>query len=146
MAADAEKHHYRPTESQFKGKADEMYVTYDLEQKTRGDGHALYPKVKRVYIAGDVQDWHVGKVKKRSGREVYGVTIEYEQSRSGYRRKEYTAKRGETVYKVPPTKVKASSQKFRKVVELPKDAQNVHFYKDASKLPKKYRQALQDVR
>ena len=33
-----------------------MYIAYDLEQKTRGDGHAFYPKVKRVYIAGDVKE------------------------------------------------------------------------------------------
>ena len=33
-----------------------MYVTYDLEQQTRGGGSAIYPKVKRVYIAGDVSN------------------------------------------------------------------------------------------
>jgi hypothetical protein len=48
------EHHYRPTESKYKGGADEMYVTYDLEQKARSDGRAIYPKVKRVYIAGQV--------------------------------------------------------------------------------------------
>jgi hypothetical protein len=36
--------HYRPTEAKYKGGADEMYVTYDLEQHTRGGGTALYPK------------------------------------------------------------------------------------------------------
>lgn len=45
---------YRPTESKLKGGAKTMYLTYDLEQKTRGGGSALYPKVKRVYIAGEV--------------------------------------------------------------------------------------------
>ncbi len=146
MAGIPAKHRYRPTESQFKGNAEEMYVTYDLEQKTRGNGQALYPKVKRVYIAGDVQDWHTGEVKKRSGRQVHGVSIEYTQSRSGYHRRQYSAQRGLTAYQVSPTKVKDSSQKFQKVVEVPKDAKNVHFYPDASKLPEKYRQALQDVR
>jgi hypothetical protein len=34
-----------------------MYVTYDVRQKTRGGGSAIYPKVKRVYIAGDVKTW-----------------------------------------------------------------------------------------
>ena len=48
---------YRPTESKFKGGAKEMYVTYDVSQTTRNGGHALYPKVKRVYIAGKVKDW-----------------------------------------------------------------------------------------
>lgn len=123
-----------------------MYVTYDLEQKTRGDGQALYPKVKRVYIAGEVQDWKVGQFEKRSGRKVSGVEIVYEQSRAGYRRQGYTAKRGDTTYEVPPTSVQSSSHSFRKVVEVPEKAQNVKFYTDAKKLPEKYRSALQDVR
>jgi hypothetical protein len=32
---------YRPTESKYKGRAHEMYVSYDLQQKTR-DGFELY--------------------------------------------------------------------------------------------------------
>ena len=123
-----------------------MYVTYDLKQETRGNGSAMYPKVKRVYIAGDVKDWKVGNVKKRSGRKVHGVEIEYEQTRKGYHRRGYTAERDGTTYKVKPTTVESSSQEFRKVVEIPKDAQNVHFYKKPEKLPKKYQGALQDVR
>ncbi len=58
-------HPYRPTESKYKGGAHEMYVTYDVRQKTRGGNSKLYPKVKRVYIAGDVKDWETGNVKKR---------------------------------------------------------------------------------
>ena len=42
----------------------------------RGGGHALYPKVKRVYIAGDIKDCKAGTVQKRSGRQVRGVRIE----------------------------------------------------------------------
>jgi len=141
----AEKHRYRPTESKYKGGARDMYVTYDHEQKTRG-GSAIYPKVKRVYIAGDVKDWTTGPVKKRSGREVYGVLIEYEQSRKSYRRKAYMAERGKTSDKVSPASVGAASQRFRQVVEVPKEARNVRFYTDASRLPAKYRHALQNVR
>ena len=63
-----------------------MYITYDLRQPTRGDGSAMYPKVKRVYIAGDVKVWKTGRMKKRSGRMVFGVEIKYEQTRAGYRR------------------------------------------------------------
>lgn len=140
------KNRYRSTESKYKGGADEMYVTYDLEQKTRRDGTAVYPKVKRVYIAGEVKDWQAGVFEKRSGGQVHGVEIQYEQSRSGYRRKGYTARRGGTTYHVPPTTVKGSSQAFRKVVEVPQAARNVRFYPDESKLPEKYRQAMQDVR
>jgi hypothetical protein len=129
---------YKPTESKYKGGAKEMYVTYDLEQKTRGNGSAMYPKVKRVYIAGDVTDWKSGRVRKSSGRTVSGVAIQYEQTRTGYRRKGYTAERDGTTYKVKPTTVKGSSQEFRKVVEVPGDAKNVNFYTKAGKLPKKY--------
>jgi hypothetical protein len=145
MTTTTHKGGYRSTESKYKGGAQEMYVTYDLEQKTRGGGSALYPKVKRVYIAGDVKDWKAGKVPKRSGREVHGGQIEYEQSRSGYRRKAYSAERGAT-YKVGPAKVARTSQRFVQVVEVPKDARQVRFYPGPGKLSAKYRHALQDVR
>lgn len=140
-------HRYRPTEFKYKGGAHEMYVTYDVRQKTRGGNSKLYPKVKRVYIAGDVKDWETGNVKKRSGRKVHGVVIEYEQSRKGYQRRGFTAQRGQTSYSVKPSSVKGgASQRFRQVLEVPQDAQNVHFYKNAQKLPQKYRSALQNVR
>jgi hypothetical protein len=146
MTTTTHKSGYRPTESKYKGGAEEMYITYDLEQKTRGVGSAVYPKVKRVYIAGDVKGWHAGNVQKRSGRQVHGVQIEYEQSRSGYRREGYSAERGGTTYPVVPAKVGRTSQRFVQVVEVPKDARNVRFYPRPGKLPAKYRQALQDVR
>ena len=41
-AAAATNIRYRSTESKYKGGAQEMYVTYDLEQ-TRGRQNALYP-------------------------------------------------------------------------------------------------------
>jgi hypothetical protein len=146
MTTTASKRGYRPTESKYKGGAREMYVTYDLDQRTRGGGSASYPKVKRVYLAGDVKDWKVGRVRKKSGREVYGVRIEYEQIRRRYHRRGYTAERGETVYEVEPATVPSTSQRFVQVVEVPEDAHNVHFYTDANGLPQEYRNALQDVR
>src|SRR5690242_6240417 len=111
--------HYRPTESKYKGGASEMYITYDLEQRTRGGGRARLPKVKRVYITGDVTGWELGEFRKRSGREVHGVRIEYQQSRRGYRRAGYSAARGETEYQVPATGVASATQRFAQVVELP---------------------------
>lgn len=42
----------------------------ELDQKTRGGGSATYLKVKRIYIAGNVKNWQVGTVRKRTGREV----------------------------------------------------------------------------
>jgi hypothetical protein len=146
MANTPEKRTYRPTESQYKGGAEEMVVTYDIEQKTRGGGTALYPKAKRVYIAGEVKDWKVGSFTKRSGREAYGVQIEYEQTRKGHERKGYPATRGSVSYGVLPATIGPSSQRINKVVEIPQGAQNIHFYKSTSKLPAKYQDALQNVR
>lgn len=137
---------YRPTESKYKGGAAEMYVTYDLDQKTRGGGHALYPKVKRVYIAGEVIDWQAdADLRKRTGRRVNGVRIEYEQSRRSYRRAGYDAMRG-TTYKVGPAHAKATTQHFTQIVEVPEKATGIQFYLSADGLPEKYKQALQDVR
>jgi hypothetical protein len=140
----AATHRYKTTESKYKGDAKEMYITYDLWQATRGDRQALYPKVKRVYIAGHVKDWHVGTFAKRTGKKVHGVKIEYEQSRAGYTRQGYTATRGDTRYHVPPTQVRKSAARFAQIVEVPEEAQNVQF--QVEELPQKYRDALQDVR
>jgi hypothetical protein len=137
---------YRSTESKYKGGAHEMYVTYDLEQKTRGGGSATYPKVKRVYVAGNVRDWKTGIVRNKLGREVHGVRIEYEQTRKGYRRKGYTASRGETEYATGAASVGATAQRFAQVAEVPAGARNVQFYSDHADLPAKYRDALQRVR
>ena len=137
---------YRRTESKYKGGAHQMYVTYDLEQRTRGAHSAVYPKVKRVYIAGDVKGWKAGAQQKRTGREVHGVRIEYEQRRQGYRRKSYAAQRGKTGYSVEAASVGAVAQRFVQVVEVPERARNVHFYPQHAALPAKYREALQRVR
>jgi hypothetical protein len=106
-------HHrrYHSTESKYKGGAHEMHVTYDLEQRTR-NGSAVYPKVKRVYIAGDVTGWKTGMVQKKSGKKVHGMRIEYRQTRSRYHRMAYEAERGGTAYKVGEANVPATSQQF----------------------------------
>ena len=83
----AVNHHDKATESKYQGSAEEMYVTYDLQQATRGGARALYPEVKRVYIAGTVTHWHVGTFAKRTGKTVHGVKIDYTQSRQAYARK-----------------------------------------------------------
>jgi hypothetical protein len=135
---------YRSTESKYKGGAAEMYVTYDLAQQTRGGGTAVYPKVKRAYVAGDVKDWQAGDFTKRTGKGAHGVKIEYEQTRSGYQRKGFTATRGGTTYRVPPTKVQPTAQTFSQIVEVPEAARNVQFH--AGALPEHYRAALPSVR
>jgi hypothetical protein len=146
MTTTTRKRSYRPTESKYKGGAKDMYVTYDLEQKTRGDSLATYPKVRRVCIAGDVKAWKSGRVTKRSGREVNGVRIAYEQSRTWHPRKAFTTHRGATTYKVAPATIGRSAHRFVQMVELPETARNVRFHTDAAALPEKYRSALQRVR
>ena len=123
-----------------------MYITYDKKQETRGGNEKLYPRVKRVYIAGDVKSWKVGNFQKRTGRKVHGVAIEYEQSRRGFQRSGFTAKRDRTSYSAKPASVGSATQEFRKVVEVPADAQNIHFYPNAHRLPARYQSAVQSVR
>jgi len=136
--------HYHPTESKYKGGADIMYITYELKQKTRGGNTALYPKVKRVYVPGEVQDWKVGIFTKRTGKKVRGVKIDYEKEREGYHRKPFAAHRGRTNYRVMPTDVEPTSTTFSHIVEVPSHAINVKFVK--SRLPQKFSHALQRVR
>ena len=138
--------HYRSTESKYKGGAHEMYVTYDLEVQSRSGARGTRPKVKRVYIAGQVKDWKRGTFKKRTGREVNGVLIEYEQTRQRHQRKPFEAQRGETTYRTGSASVDASSQVFKQVVEVPAKAANVHFYASSDRLPAQYRSALQNIR
>ena len=123
-----------------------MFVTYDLPQRTRGGRTTLYPKVKRVYIAGDVTDVATGRVRKRSGRQVRGVRIDYERTRGGYRRQGFTAQRNGRSYRVKASQVAPTRQHFAQVVEVPAAARNVKFYAAATELPEKYRHALQAVR
>lgn len=144
MNQTADRRRYRSTESKYKGGAHEMYVTYDLRQRTRGGSRATYPKVKRVYIAGDVKRWQVGDFTRRSGRQVHGVKIEYEQSRAGYTRQGYTAHRGSTEYHVPTTRVAGGTSSFSQIVEVPQNAENVLFR--GEKLPEQYQDALQTIR
>ena len=138
------EHPYRGTESKYKGGAKEMYVTYDLPQATRAGRSTLYPKVKRVYIAGKISEWQMGDFAKRTGRKVHGVKIDYEQSRSPAEREAYRIRRGNVVYKVLPLKVAGATTHFSQIVEVPQAARNVKFY--TGKLPQKYQTALQAVR
>jgi hypothetical protein len=140
----SQTHRYKSTESKYKGGAQDMYVTYDESQATTSGRKATYPKVKRVYVAGQVKGWHVGVFTNRAGRQVHGVKVEYEQTRAGYSRKPYSGVRGTTPYKVSAATVGSGRSHFTKIMEVPKDARNIHFY--TGKLPSKYQQARQRVR
>src|SRR5258708_36650588 len=144
MTARQQTHRYKSTESKYKGGAQDMYGTYDETQTTTSGREAAYPKAKSVYVAGKVTDWRVGNFTNRAGRKVHGVKIDYEQTRAGYSRKPYSGVRGTTPYKVSASTVGRGRSHFSKVVEVPQDARNVHFY--TGKLPSKYQQARQRVR
>jgi hypothetical protein len=111
-------------------KSEELFITYDVHQKTTNGHNAVFPRVKRVSIAGQVQNWDVGTIEMRSGRTAHGVRIEYEQSRKGYTR----TRAGEESH-VPP-----GVSLFTKVVEVPERALNIALHEE---LPERYRQALQ---
>ncbi len=138
---------YSPTESKYKGGADEMFITYELPQKTRGGDKSDYPKVKRVYIAGEIESTEMGDFEKKSGKQVHGMKIEFKQRRQGYERAGYTAEREDTgtEYDVAPTTVESTEQRFTKIVELPEQAHDVKFFNGKDKLPDRYRSALQDI-
>jgi hypothetical protein len=136
---------YRSTEAKFQGGAKEHYVTYDMEQKTRS-GHALYHKVKRVYVAGEVIRWQAGSdLRKRTGKIVNGVRIEYRRARKAYSRRAYKMRRGGTEYPVMPGHIGQSELHVAQIVEVPAKARNIRFH-TAADLPDVYKQALQNVR
>jgi hypothetical protein len=88
----------------------------------------------------------LGTVQKKTGKQVHGVRIEYEQTRKRHHRKGFNAQRDSTQYKVAPATVGATSQIFVQVVEIPKDERNVHFYTGSTRLPEKFRHARQRIR
>lgn len=132
----ASKHKYTPTEAKYKGGAHEMFVTYDLPQMTRSGKKATLPKVKRVYIAGEVSDWKIGHFEKRTGRKVKGVKISYEQEREGFERKATRVRNG--------GHVEPATTSFTQIVEVPEEARHVQFF--CTQPPEPYSHAMQSIR
>jgi hypothetical protein len=137
---------YRPTQSKYKGGAHVMFITYDLEQSNRAGRRVTRPRAKRVYIAGEVKGWQEGDFRKRTGRTIHGVRVEYEQSRKSNPRRAHTAARDEQSGSAPETEARAAWERFAELVELPVRARNVRFYTSRRDLPEVYRQAVQRVR
>jgi hypothetical protein len=104
----------------------EMYITYDLAQRTRGGGSAVFPKVKRVYIPGDVVEWGVGRFRKRSGRMVHGVRITY-RLRDGAPPDEPRKTPGGTS-KTTGGDTSTAARRFTQVIDLPDAARNVQLH------------------
>jgi hypothetical protein len=116
-AAIPAKRRWHGPPARYKGRALELLLTYDLEERTRSGSTAFYPKVKKTYIVGKLRLWSAGVVRKKSGREVHGVLIEYERNGRPARR-------------------------LTRVVELPRQSMNVRLYIDQNGLPERYYRAL----
>ena len=56
---------------------------------------------------------------------MHGIKFVYENTRAGYHRKSFTAKRGKTKYRVSPAKVPRTKVTVSKIVELPKNIRKV---------------------
>jgi hypothetical protein len=108
---------------------------------SRGGGHAICAKVKRVYIAGEAYSREVGDFRKKSARRAHDVRTEYAQTRSWYRRELFEATRGTTSYAVQPAKVPPTTQRIEEIVEVPERARKVRFHEGS--LPFQYWRALQ---
>jgi hypothetical protein len=119
---------YRSAESKYKGGARDIFVTYDLAQRTRGGAITLYPKIKRVYIAGDVKEVGAQTLWKGSARRAHRVRA----TRKGCRRHAFTAHRDGQAYPRQATSVRPTHQRFAEVVEVPRQARNVRFYPGGS--------------
>ena len=122
-----------------------MYITYDLEQRTRSGGHASYPKKARLHFrhcerlasrnvqkeVGAIGLWSSGRVRAGSGRlrpqGVHRTAWEdhipgLSSAREGGFAANYEDHRG------------------------PGPGENVSFYLEAEKLPERYLAALPEVR
>jgi hypothetical protein len=104
----------------------EMYITYELAQRTRGGGSAIFPRVKRVYIPGDVVEWGVGRFRKRSGRMVHGVRITYRMRDGAAPEEPRKAPRSTTNTAGGDTS--APARRFTQVIDLPDAARNVQLH------------------
>jgi hypothetical protein len=125
-----ERRQYNPLKSAYKGGTDQLFVTYEIDGL---DGHSSdedsYPQVTRVYLSGDLCDWEIGTFRTRSGAEVFGVKIEYQQTHERYRVRD-----AHEVYEDA-----ANGRRYTKIIEIPAQATNIEL---RSELPDRYRHAL----
>lgn len=111
----------------YKGGSDQMFVTYELGSELSEDGSC--PQVTRVYLSGDLCGWEIGTFKTRSGADVYGVKIEYQQTHETYRARDI-----EREYESA-----AHSRRYTKIIEIPVGATTIDL---RAELPDRYRHAL----
>jgi len=121
--------------------AHEMYVTYDVEDKSRGQSR-VDSVVKPIYVSGRVREWRASVARNRTGQDVYGVLIKLEQEHKSRRKKMYLV-RGGRISPILPASVYRAVDSYTQMVELPVDARNVKVYESGAAMPLKYQRALQ---
>jgi len=109
-----------------------MFVTYEIDAVQLGadcDDDDCCAQVTRVYLPGDLCDWEIGVFKTRSGADVFGVKIEYQQTHECSRVRDQ-----DTEYECA-----ADTLRYTKIIELPRSATAIEL---RAELPDRYRQAL----
>jgi hypothetical protein len=117
---------YRPSESRYDEGGRVVYLQYASSVRSRSGNPSDRVRVKRVYLPGDSWDLTLDgpkTVRKRTGRRVHGVALQYKHRLAGA-----TAKRGDTEYRL-----RERVSERTKVIELPQD---VHDLRLLDKPPK----------
>jgi hypothetical protein len=111
----ANKLPYKPTRARYDNGGMVRWLVYQSPQPLRNGRRQMRTRVKRLYFPGDASGIELGKpgmMKKRTGREAYGVTVHYRHELPAT-----TARRGGKTVQVP----KRTSTRDQ-VVELPQGA------------------------
>ena len=116
---------YHPTEYKLKGKGKYYYILYEHLERVRSGKKVWKPRAKRVYISGKLLSHKLGTFTNRYGKRVHGIKFVYENTRQGYHRRGFTAKRGRTKYRVSPTRVGRTKTTVSKLVELPRNIRRI---------------------
>ena len=107
---------YKPSESRYDKGGRVIYLQYSAPVRTRSGGKAAdRVRVKRLYLPADSWDVKLEgpkPLRKRTGRRVHGVAVEYQHHLEGAK-----AKRGSTEYRLPDRVAGRT-----KVIELPPGA------------------------
>jgi hypothetical protein len=120
---------YKRSEERYAGGGLVKYIMYRSPQPLRNGRSQLRTRVKRVYFPADAREIRVtkhGQIAKRTGRETYGIALEYR-----YQLAPATVHRGKKSYELPERWAER-----KKIVELPKEATDVRLVDNPPEGPK----------
>lgn len=132
----------KSTESKYKGSISRYFLTYDLLQKMRNGKKQKLAKVKRINLPGTLLSHEVGNFTKKSGNKTFGLKLKYSKKRSSYTRQPFTLIREGKRIHVSKSKIPEVKFTYTKIVDLPKNAENVKLHRKDT-LPLKYKSVLQ---